>query len=74
MAGIAHEINNPLTIAFGLLDQAKREGTMPEDLYNKMDDSLVRVRDIVKKIANVTESAKIDYEKYLNEDKMVKLS
>lgn len=47
-----HEINNPLTIAFGLLRKAKKEQSL--EYYDKIGESLQRVTNIVKEIERIT--------------------
>lgn len=47
-----HEINNPLTIAFGLLRKAKKEQSL--EYFDKIGESLQRVTNIVKEIERIT--------------------
>jgi DNA-binding response OmpR family regulator len=47
-----HEINNPLTIAFGLLRKAKKEQSL--EYFDKIGESLQRVTSIVKEIERIT--------------------
>lgn len=47
-----HEINNPLTIAFGLLRKAKKEGST--EYFDRIGDALQRVTNIVKEIEKIT--------------------
>lgn len=66
-----HEINNPLTIALGLL--RKLETPENKDYTAKMSDALYRVVDIVKKIDAVAHSNEIVSTEYTDSDKMIKL-
>lgn len=50
-----HEINNPLTIAYGLLRKAKKEQSL--EYFDKIADSLQRVAKIVKEIERITDKA-----------------
>lgn len=47
-----HEINNPLTIAYGLLRKAKKEQSL--EYFDKIGESLQRVANIVKEIEKIT--------------------
>lgn len=47
-----HEINNPLTIAFGLLRKAKKESST--EYFDRIGDALQRVTNIVKEIERIT--------------------
>lgn len=47
-----HEINNPLTIAFGLLRKAKKENST--DYFDRIGDALQRVTNIVREIERIT--------------------
>lgn len=47
-----HEINNPLTIAYGLLRKAKKEQSL--EYFDKIGESLQRVANIVKEIERIT--------------------
>lgn len=51
-----HEINNPLTIAYGLLRKAKKEQSL--DYFDKIAESLQRVAKIVKEIERITSRTK----------------
>ena len=51
-----HEINNPLTIAYGLLRKAKKEQSL--EYFDKITDSLQRVAKIVKEIERITDNNK----------------
>lgn len=51
-----HEINNPLTIAYGLLRKAKKEKSL--EYFDKIGDSLKRVAKIVKEIDRITARSK----------------
>ena len=48
-----HEINNPLTIAFGYLRKAKIEHSL--EYFDQITDSLQRVTNIVKEIERITD-------------------
>lgn len=48
-----HEINNPLTIAYGLLRKAKKEQST--EYFDKIGDSLQRVAKIVREIEKLTD-------------------
>lgn len=47
-----HEINNPLTIAFGLLRKAKKEEST--EYFDRIGEALKRVSNIVKEIEKIT--------------------
>ncbi|MBC7713694.1 MAG: response regulator [Rhizobacter sp.] len=47
-----HEINNPLTIAFGLVRKAKKEESL--EYFDRIQDALKRVSNIVKEIERIT--------------------
>jgi len=68
-----HEINNPLTIAFGMMDKMKRDESYNPEVFEKMKKALVRVKDIVQKIRTVTEENHISFDEYIKDSKMVKL-
>lgn len=51
-----HEINNPLTIAYGLLRKAKKEESL--EYFDKIGESLQRVAKIVKEIERITSRTK----------------
>lgn len=48
-----HEINNPLTIAFGLLRKAKKEESL--EYFDRIGEALQRVTKIVKEIERITD-------------------
>ncbi|MBY0416152.1 MAG: response regulator [Bdellovibrionales bacterium] len=50
-----HEINNPLTIAYGLLRKAKKEQSL--EYFDRIAESLQRVAKIVKEIERITSNA-----------------
>ena len=52
-----HEINNPLTIAYGLLRKAKKEQSL--DYFDKIAEPLQRVANIVKEIERITSKTKL---------------
>ena len=68
-----HEINNPLTIAFGMMEKAKRDAEFSEVTHEKVMNALCRVRDIVQKIQKVTNENKVSFEDYVKDTKMIKL-
>lgn len=68
-----HEINNPLTISFGMLDRMKRKKEYSEETCAKMKVSLERIRDIVQKIRKLSENQETDFEEYVKSSKMIKL-
>lgn len=71
-----HEINNPLTIALGLLRKIEKspgEEEIALSTLPKIKSSLHRVVEIVKKIDDLSESSKIEQDSYAEEDKMIKL-
>jgi DNA-binding response OmpR family regulator len=51
-----HEINNPLTIAYGLLRKAKKEQSL--DYFDRIAEPLQRVATIVKEIERITSNTK----------------
>lgn len=68
-----HEINNPLTIAFGMVEIMKRKKEFSDDKLDKTMVALKRIRDIVLKIKKVSDENDIDYETYIKDSKMIKL-
>jgi len=70
IATFNHEINNPLTVAFGFLWKLKKE-IKPEYIQN-VEDSLNRVVGIVKKIELLT-SGKREKDDYAQEEKIFKI-
>lgn len=64
-----HEINNPLTIAYGLLRKAKKEQSL--EYFDKIGESLQRVANIVKEIDRIT--AKSEYNDLEVTQKMYKI-
>lgn len=50
-----HEINNPLTIAYGYLRKAKKEQSL--EYFDRISDALFRVTNIVKEIERITSLA-----------------
>lgn len=52
-----HEINNPLTIAYGLLRKAKKEQSL--DYFDRIAEPLQRVAKIVKEIERITSESKV---------------
>lgn len=68
-----HEINNPLTIAFGMVEIMKRKNEYSEEKLEKTMVALKRIRDIVLKIKEVTEKNELDFETYIKDSKLIKL-
>ena len=65
-----HEINNPLTIALTSLKKA----TWPNKSdYEKVEQSLWRIADIVKKIEEINDNQSFEIESYVENIKMMKL-
>lgn len=65
-----HEINNPLSIALGC---ANKSLLKDEQACKKLNASLWRIADIVKKIRSITERKEIEYQKYAGSATMIKL-
>lgn len=65
-----HEINNPLSIALSYLSKPEWNS---EESRKKLEDVLWRVVDIVKKITAVSSQKEIEYQKYANLNKMIKI-
>lgn len=68
-----HEINNPLAIAFGTLDAIERKGDASEDSFKKLEESLERINNIVKKIGKISEKGKVLFEDYTENSLMLKI-
>ncbi|MFT6071141.1 MAG: DNA-binding response OmpR family regulator [Bacteriovoracaceae bacterium] len=68
-----HEINNPLTIAFGMVEIMKKKKEFSEEKLEKTMNALKRIRDIVLKIKEVSEANDLDFETYIKDSKMLKL-
>lgn len=66
-----HEINNPLTIALGMLRKIEKEND--SQYVQKTKTALNRVVDIVKKIESVASSNEVQRSDYTESDKMIKL-
>jgi len=66
-----HEINNPLTIALGMLRKIEKDHESP--YIEKTRNALNRVVDIVKKIESVASSSEVQRSDYTESDKMIKL-
>jgi DNA-binding response OmpR family regulator len=66
-----HEINNPLTIALGMLRKIEKEND--SQYVQKTKNALERVVDIVKKIESVASSNEVQRSDYTESDKMIKL-
>ncbi len=70
IATMNHEINNPLTVAFGYLWKLKKE--VKPEYISQMEDSLNRVVQIVKKIEQLTKG-KREMDQYADSEKIFKL-
>jgi DNA-binding response OmpR family regulator len=70
IATFNHEINNPLTVAFGFLWKLKKEPIAEHAL--KVEEALNRVVDIVKKIEKLT-TVKREKDAYAQEEKIYKV-
>ena len=71
-----HEINNPLTIALGLLRKVElnqEDGAIIEKNIPRIKKSLKRIVDIVKKIETISKGSEIKQSIYAKKDKMIKL-
>ncbi len=66
-----HEINNPLQISLGCLHNIKR-GKNEDDNLQRLEESLMRIRDMVLKIREVSEGDKVEYANYAEKDKIIK--
>lgn len=66
-----HEINNPLTIAMGMLNRAVAKQDF--SYLDKVEDALDRIADIVSKIDGVTAKGKVDQKEYTKGKKMISL-
>lgn len=66
-----HEINNPLTVAHGMINLAKSK----KDLVylDKVEEALERIAAIVKKISELQNSGEVSKVDYLSGQKMIKL-
>ena len=69
-----HEINNPLSIAIGTLEAGNIKSLIPEKEYTRLEKSLVRIKDIVKKIDKVSDDNSLSFEDYTRSSKMIKVS
>ncbi|MCB0384203.1 MAG: response regulator [Bdellovibrionales bacterium] len=66
-----HEINNPLAIATTCLEFIKAQ--TPSDDLDKLEQSLWRISEIVKKIEKATLKGEIQYEDYTENSKTLKV-
>lgn len=66
-----HEINNPLTIAMGMLRKCMLKKEL--DGLEKVDIALHRIADIVKKIDKISQETSVQTDKYTDGQKMIKL-
>ena len=67
-----HEINTPLAIALNCLD--KDNQVKDQESGRKLNEALLRITDIVKRIGEVTQKKNVEYQQYSQGSKMVKLS
>lgn len=67
-----HEINNPLTVALVVTEKLIKNSTDPKDLL-KIENSLQRIHEIVKRIQKVSVSDVVEYDQYSQKSKMVKI-
>ena len=68
-----HEINNPLSIAFGCVQQLEQDHFSEEYSFKTLMKSLERIRDVVKKIQDFTTHKDINYDDYTKDVKMIKI-
>lgn len=66
-----HEINNPLSVAIGAL--RRLEGAQPADEYEKVNRALWKITSIVKAIKDIAQSGRIEFHKYTNKSKIIKV-
>lgn len=66
-----HEINNPLSVAIGAL--RRLEGAKPEGEYEKLNRALWKITSIVKTIKEVAQSGQVEFDKYTNKSKIIKV-
>lgn len=66
-----HEINNPLTIAMGILRRCMHKGSL--EGLEKVDHALERIADIVKKIDKVSSESTVQKDNYTQNQQMIKL-
>jgi DNA-binding response OmpR family regulator len=66
-----HEINNPLTIALGMLRKVRKEND--SEYAQKAMDALMRVADIVHKIDALANESEVRREEYASNDDMISL-
>jgi len=65
-----HEINNPLTIALGCLDEVHNQNAEAQE---RLKSALLRIADIIKKIDSISAQKKLEYANYVGTQKMLKL-
>lgn len=65
-----HEINNPLTIALGSLNELSDPNSQSA---TRLRSALERIADIVKKIRKITDKKEAEFETYVGSTKMVKI-
>ena len=68
-----HEINNPLTVAFAMLEKLER-GNLDEVGVGKMRHHLERIKAIVAKIKGIGKTEKIETQEYAEGKKFYKVS
>lgn len=74
-SGMAHEINNPLTILCGSLEvlRSTHQGTGTENIYSKMDHAIQRIAKIIRDLRQFTDSSwkvesKIDITPFIRQE------
>lgn len=67
-----HEINNPLSVAFGCIKSYTKN--KDEETFEKLNTALWRIAEIVKRIDGVIKMDEIAYEDYTKTTKMVKIN
>jgi|SaaInlStandDraft_5_1057022.scaffolds.fasta_scaffold02492_2 hypothetical protein len=63
ITSLNHEINNPLLVALGHINIMQKHGA-EEKRMNKVEEALIRIKDIVKKIDHVIEKKDLTTEEY----------
>lgn len=67
-----HEINNPLAVAIGTVDSFVEKSGMTDEA-ERLRRALLRISDIVKKIDAASARDVVDYERYAQDGKMVRI-
>lgn len=71
IASLSHEINNPLAIGLGYLDQIQEKDESLK--IQKIRSSLIRIKEIVRKISELENAKKIQTTSYGPDDHILKL-